>query len=209
MLLKGMSRAAVWGPATHHPCCTNAKQGRMWLKAAPVHTPCPLGEAARGRRGTKLRPQQSQSRSQRFPSSSPLPCTPVTPTGLTGGCRPSGQDVSGFRASWNLGGSGVEVATAVFSTMHERTRCAWPLCWKVKEKLVTHLDLGCGVCVGVCACGCVCECGWVYPRVHVHVGGGVRQGKGKGSQRPIWLTLSPSVSPRPGGRVEPGRPAGH
>lgn len=35
--------------------------------------------------------------------------------------------------------------------------------------------------------------------------GGVRQGIGKGIERPMWLVISPSVSPGPGGRAEPGR----
>lgn len=49
------------GVSTNHPCHTNPTQRMMWLKAGPVDTLFPMGEAAwvRGEAGNKAEPPPS------------------------------------------------------------------------------------------------------------------------------------------------------
>lgn len=143
--------------------------------------------------GSKTEPPAEPAETE-VPSSTPLPSTPGKPTGLTRRCGLSGQDVAlaqgqELRASWNYGGSDVEVATAEISTIQVYTRRPWLGCRRLKQKVLPDLASGC-------------------EHVGVFRGWG-EAGNRKGIQRLTSPAFSPSVSPGPGGRAEPGTTVGH
>lgn len=130
------------------------------------------------------------------PSRSSVPSTPSKPTGLTGTCRPTGQNFfftrgEGLQVCCILGVSVVHSNSVTFSTMPTRIRCTLPMWQGLKRKVPIDMKSAC-VCVG--------EDGFLC--THVCVGAGVGQGRGKAVLRLISSACPPSGSPGPGGRAE-------